>query len=678
MEAAMRPFQKQVQQFLMSRPAGAAWLGMGGGKTLTTLAALGRLREPGHILVVAPRNIAVDTWPQEVFDWGVPLRVTSLNITPPGLLNAKGRPAKTQRNLRPEEFARLVDSVPAAPGGLYTIGIDRFVAMSERIVYGGPPRVRPSGVPHPAGEFDLDAARDLFWPLVAALAEQDKRRRADIEAAQGADPVDPSVLAGLPRPFGPDVLPALKESMIAKLAPATKSGLPPKVVFVHPDPDKAAVLRSGAVLDRLAEQLTELAGAPLRAGSQIAVADLSNWPFPTVVIDEAQGFKNPESRRFKVMAAIRPYVRRVVELSGTPSPEGPEEIWPQIYLLDQGAALGTSYQKHLEALFTPEQMVNGTVTKWKISQANEEWLHRRISHLAISAEITGLKLPGYAPTRYHRVELSPELARAYKDFSRDSLLTVLTTGLRELQEQARSRALAKGATADQAQAAADSVVLDERLAHQIEAANGGVLRGKLIQFAAGAVYVEMDPSHPDYAQATALTKRPILRLHDGKLDKLEQILDEHFADPDPGSVLIAYRFDFEKALILDRLSRTPHAAKAFNGMPDMVRAWNRGEVPVMLLHPASAGHGLNLQHGGSTLIWTCLPESNEHFQQTPARLNRKGQTRPVTVHVLITAGTFDERQPGVLDRKQGSQVRLLIATRQELGDALSAILQSAA
>ena len=623
--------------------------------TVTTLSALSCLREPGHILVVAPRNIAVDTWPQELADWDIPLPVTSLNITPPGMLDKRRRPLKGQRNLKPQEFSRIVDSVPAAPAQLYTVGNDRLVALVQRIVYGGPPRTRLVGEPSPTGEPDLDMVRDRFERIVAVFGE--------IAESAGMDPELAKLLA---------------KCQVIGLRPATAGGLPPTAVIGHPDPNKAALLRSPDHLAAIAQAVEQCLDRPMRAAVQISRADPSLWPFPTVILDESQAFKDPKSGRFRAMALVRPYIRRVIELSGTPSPEGPHEIWPQMYLLDQGRALGPSYQQHLEDLFLPDQMVNGQVTRWKISPANEKLLHSQVSHLAISAENNDLRLPGYAPEQVHRVRLDPKMMQAYKSFRKDSLITVLTTGLDELKEQARQQALDDGLDETAAQLAADAVVLDPATAHQIEAANGGVLHGKSMQFAAGAVYLEMDSSHPDYAAATEFTKTPILRLHDGKLDAVEEILDRHFSVPDPGSVLVAYKFEFEKQLLLRRLHASGHArARAFNGMPDTVRAWNRGEIPVMLLHPASAGHGLNLQYGGSTLIWLSLPDSNEHFRQTPARLNRVGQRRPVQVHIVVTAGTLDERQPTVLSGKQGSQNRLLIAARKEFADVFDDAVRAA-
>lgn len=658
-ENRLKDFQKYVRHFIMTRPGAAAWLGMASGKTLITLSALSLLREPGHILVIAPRNIAVDTWPQEVFDWGIPLRVTSLNITSPGWLDKRGKPLKGQRDLKPREFLDLVDSIATSPAGLYTIGSDRFPALVERLAHSGRLRTRAVGEPHPAGGFDLDSARDLFWKLCDEFTAQCK---------SGNNPV-----------LGTDMPKVLSNCQMVDLKPATAAGAPPKVVLAHPDPQQARRLRDDKVREVLAEILTELAGRPLRVALQVSQADYTLWPCPTVVLDESQGFKNPSSRRWKALRAVKPCIRRMIQLSGTPAPEGDHEIFPQITLLPGGELiLGDNYEDHLYEYFQPAQRVNEHVVKWKINAANQQRLHAQLAPVAVSASNTELKLPGFEPVTYHRIPLPEELTQVYAAFKRDSLLAVLLTGLDELRQQVYAQALTDGLTEDEAGQMAAEVTLDDATAHQIEADNAAVLRGKLLQFTAGAIYLDIDKEDPDYARATELTRRPITRLHEAKLDTLEAIVREHLADPDPdaGSLLVAYRFDFERALILDRLEKMGvTGARAYNGMPDTKQAWNQRLIPVMLIHPASAGHGLNLQLGGHRLIWMSLPDSNEHYQQVPARLNRVGQPRPVRTDVLLMADTIDEKLIPALDNKQRNQNRLIDATRAETGAARAQALE---
>lgn len=709
-EDKLKPFQKRVREFILTRPASAVWMTMGSGKTLVTLSALSYLREPGHILVVAPRNIAVDTWPQELFDWDIPLRVTSLNITAPGMCGKNGRPVKGQRNLRPDEFRMLVDSVTTDSAGIYTVGVDRFTDLVERIVYAGEPRVRPVGQARNDGAVDLDVLRDAFEEIERGFAER------CLERLDLAPEADKKALADEHK----RTQSALAQVRMVALKPATASGAAPKVVLAHPDPKKAQLLRHDRVREDLAAVIAQVTGEIFRVAVNVAKPDYSLWPFPTVIIDEAQGFKNPKSIRWKAMAAVRPHVRRVIELSGTPSPEGAHEIWPQVFLLDQGATLGANYTDHLTTWFTPEQRVHNQVTRWKISPQNEAQLHRAISHLAVSAENSELNLIGFAPPIEHRVPMTDDLHDAYRSFGRDALLSVLLTGLAGLRSKAYDDTMA--ATADmyvvtaaeatardqaksigsnktetdeavavarrdaieitgdraRAQAAHDAVTLDDATAHQIQAANGGVLRNKLLQFAAGAIYLDLEKDTDGYAAATELTTRPTLRLHSGKFDKVVDICHQHFAGGGEGSILIAYRFDFEKTILLHRLREAGYRdAREYNGMPDTKKAWNRGEIPIMLVHPASAGHGLNLQYGGNTLIWTTLPDSNEHFGQTPARLNRLGQTRAVVVHTILTEGTIDMAMPGSLADKQASQQRLLQATRSEFKTTMASAIAEA-
>ncbi|WP_155288604.1 SNF2-related protein [Rhodococcoides fascians] len=709
-EDSLKPFQKRVRDFILTRPASAVWMTMGSGKTLVTLSALSYLREPGHILVVAPRNIAVDTWPEELFDWNIPLRVTSLNITPPGIRGKNGRPNKRQRNLKPEEFKALVDNLGTDAAGIYTVGSDRFTELVRRIVYAGEPRVRPVGATRDDGVVDLDAVRDA--------RDEIERRFAALRLSriEGSPDDERCALETNCRAIEK----AFAETRLIKIKPATASGAPPTVVIAHSDPATTKLLRSEQVRQDLAAAITDVTGQKFRVAAHVAKADYSLWPFPTVIIDEAQGFKNPQSLRWKAMTAVRPHIRRIIELSGTPTPEGAHEIWPQIFLLDKGLALGCSYTDHLATWFTPEQVVKNQVTRWEISRHNETQLHRAISHLAISAENTELDLIGFAPPVTHIVPMTSDLLGAYEAFGRDALLSVLLTGLTELRrraydkvmvatadmyavaaadDEARMQAVMSGVGTDEidtlaaaarcraveatgdrtrAKAAHDAVTLDDASAFYIEAINGGVLRNKLLQFASGAVYLDIDKGTDGYAAATELTTRPTLRLHSAKFDRVIMICDRHFAGGDGGSILIAYRFDFEKTILLHRLHRAGYpGARAYNGMPDTKKAWNRGEIPIMLVHPASAGHGLNLQFGGHTLIWTTLPDSNEHFGQTPARLNRLGQSKPVVVHTILTEGTIDMAMPGALSDKQASQQRLMQATRSEFKTAMAGAIAEA-
>ncbi|QWF85711.1 DEAD/DEAH box helicase [Amycolatopsis sp. CA-230715] len=352
------------------------------------------------------------------------------------------------------------------------------------------------------------------------------------------------------------------------------------------------------------------------------------WPFQTVIIDESQGFKSHTSARFKALQRVRPAITRLIELSGTPSPNGLHDLWSQIYLLDQGEALGKNITEFRERWFTPK-MVPGTTTpaKWIPTANAEEEIHQAVSHVVMSAKNTTLTLPGLSIDNVN-VTLTPDLLRAYKDFRRDLVLDLVKTYLGDDGELTQS---------------VESIVAD----------NQAVLTLKLMQFASGTLYTG-DPDDP-------ATKGQYEVIHDKKLAMAEYLVRNNGGEP----MLIAYHFRSDLEQLLARFRKAGVDAQHFNKSRDMVHRWNAKQIPVMLLHPASAGHGLNLQDGGSTMIWYTLPFSLEHYLQTNARLHRPGQTRPVTIHRLITKGTQDERIPGVLAGKQQVQDKLLDAVSGE-------------
>ena len=315
---------------------------------------------------------------------------------------------------------------------------------------------------------------------------------------------------------------------------------------------------------------------------------------------------------------------RLIELTGTPSPNGLHDLWSQVYLLDHGRTLGQNITAYRNRWFTPK-MVPGTTTpaKWIPTANAEAEIHQAISHLVMSAQNTSLQLPALSIQDVN-VTLPPDLLQAYKDFKRDLVLDIVQTYTDD----------------------------DGKLTQSVEsivAANQAVLTSKLMQFASGTLYTA-DPDDP-------ATKGRYEVIHDKKIEMAEYLVRNNGGEP----ALIAYHFKSDKEQLLMRLRRASIDAQAFDGSRDMVRRWNAKQIPVMLLHPAAAGHGLNLQHGGSTMIWYTLPFSLEHYLQTNGRLFRTGQTKPVTIHRLIAKGTQDERMPSVLAGKQQVQDDLIEA-----------------
>ncbi|MEU6263693.1 DEAD/DEAH box helicase [Saccharopolyspora shandongensis] len=360
------------------------------------------------------------------------------------------------------------------------------------------------------------------------------------------------------------------------------------------------------------------------------------WPFRTVVIDESQGFRSHTSGRFKALKQVRPAITRLIELTGTPSPNGLHDLWSQIYLLDQGQALGKNITQFRNRWFIPK-MVPGTTTpaKWIPTANADAEIHEAISHLVMSAKNTSLVLPALSIQDVN-VTLPPDLIQTYKEFKRDLVLDVVRTYTNEDGKLTQS---------------VESIIAD----------NQAVLTSKLMQFASGTLYTA-DPDDPS-------TKGQYEVIHDKKIEMAEYLVRNNGGEP----VLITYHFRSDLEQLLARFKKAGIDAQAFDGSRDMIRRWNARQIPVMLLHPASAGHGLNLQHGGSTMIWYTLPFSLEHYLQTNGRLHRPGQQRPVIIHRLIAKGTQDERMPGVLADKQLTQDNLLEAVSGE--DMLLAALE---
>lgn len=342
------------------------------------------------------------------------------------------------------------------------------------------------------------------------------------------------------------------------------------------------------------------------------------WPFPTVIADESQELKNPSSTRFKALRKVRPAISRFIELTGTPSPQGPIDLWSQIYLLDQGQSLGTTMTEYRQRYFRPVMHVNNRPVKWEPLEGAETEIHSRINHLVMSVDNVSIPKPNVSVDDVS-VVLPRDVREAYRDFKREQVLDMLV---------------------------ADS---NGNQTLTIVADNAAILRNKLLQFASGTIYTGDDHDR-DFAV-----------VHEEKV-----ALCDHLIKQAGSPVIIAYRYRSDKAVLLKELAKEGHQVEAFDGSRDMVAKWNAGAIPVMLLQPASARHGLNLQDGGHTLIWYTLPDSLEHYSQTNGRLARMGQQNPVQIWRLLTQGTFDDRMPALLEKKQMSQDDLIEAVKIDI------------
>ncbi|MBL1115422.1 DEAD/DEAH box helicase [Streptomyces sp. 110] len=572
----LMPHQQQIHDFLVDHPFAGAWVPVGGMKTLSTLAVLQTVRPMGHILVIAPVAIARSTWIDEIGKWGFPIRTKSLIVD------------ENDRKLSQVKRLKRFQEVSTDPPTMYFINQELLTQPSQRERLITPVAAGPAGSPEAAQVLDLVRARG---PLSQDELIAEYRGLVTVSANNRAP---------------------VKTKIKAWVQGLLKSGLVTRETYDCRTCSGAGCARCRfGLIDQLPVQ-------------NINGRNTIIWPFQTVIIDESQGFKSHDSQRFLALAKVRPAMNRLIELTGTPSPSGLHDLWSQMYLLDQGQALGRDITQFRNRWFVPK-MVPGTTTpaKWIPTANAETEIHQAISHLVMSAQNTTLTLPSLTIQDVN-VTLPPDLLQAYKDFKRDLVLDIVQTYTDD----------------------------DGKLTQSIEsiiAANQAVLTSKLMQFASGTLYTA-DPDDP-------ATKGRYEVIHDKKIEMTEYLVRNNGSEP----MLIAYHFKSDKEQLLTRLRKAGIDAQAFDGSRDMVRRWNAKQIPVMLLHPAAAGHGLNLQHGGSTMIWYTLPFSLEHYMQTNGRLHRPGQQRPVIIHRLIAKGTQDERMPSVLAGKQQVQDDLIEA-----------------
>ena len=325
--------------------------------------------------------------------------------------------------------------------------------------------------------------------------------------------------------------------------------------------------------------------------------------FDMVVIDELSSFKSYGAKRFKSLLKVRPSVNRIVGLTGTPSSNGLMDLWAEFRILDLGQRLGRYITHYRNTYFTPDKRNAQVIFSYKPLPGAEEEIYKQISDITISMKSTDyLKMPEYVSNEVF-VTLSDKEWKVYSDFKEDM---VANLG-------------------------------DE----DIDAVNAAVLSGKLLQMANGAVYDSENKAHV---------------IHDKKLDALEDLIEGANGKP----VLVAYWYKHDLERIKDRFP-----VRQIQSSKD-IEDWNNSKIPIAVIHPASAGHGLNLQSGGSTLIWFGLTWSLELYQQTNARLYRQGQRYTVIVHHIITKNTIDEDVLLALTKKEKTQDALIDAVKANL------------
>ena len=335
-----------------------------------------------------------------------------------------------------------------------------------------------------------------------------------------------------------------------------------------------------------------------------------SWPFDMLVIDELSSFKNHRSMRWRALKKVRPKIKRVVGLTGTPASNGLMDLWAETYLIDSGKRLGRFISRYREAYFKPADMnpYTGVVFSYVPRLGAEEAIYNRISDISVSMKsVDYLDMPECVMVN-HPVDMDEYDMELYEEMKKELVVKL-----------------------------GDDI---------IDAANAAVLSGKLLQMANGAIYND---------------SKEIRRIHDKKLEMLSDLIEQANGQ----SVLVAYWFQHDHQRIADYLTKEGYKPRDIKTDKD-IADWNAGNIQVGLISPTSAGHGLNLQRGGHILIWFSLVWSLELYQQTNARLWRQGQKEVVTIHHILTRDTVDEDVLEALEHKDITQQNLISAVKARL------------
>lgn len=334
----------------------------------------------------------------------------------------------------------------------------------------------------------------------------------------------------------------------------------------------------------------------------------NDWPFDMVVIDELSSFKNPQSKRFKALKCVRGLIHRIIGLTGTPAPNSLMDLWAQLYLLDQGQRLEKTITRYRELYFRARPLGSLGVNIYEEREGVEKLIKDKISDICISLKAEDyLKLPDkIIDTKY--VKLDAKAQKAYKDFEKEMFL--------QIEED------------------------------EIDVTTAAGLSNKLLQFCNGAVYKE---------------DKTVVEVHNSKIEALVELIEALQGK----TVLIFYNFKHDRERIMKALEKMKLKVGELKTTEDIAK-WNNGELDVLLAHPASAAYGLNLQDGGSHIIWFGLNWSLELYQQANARLYRQGQKETVFIHHLVIDGCMDESVIEALNDKNATQDKLLDALKARI------------
>lgn len=329
------------------------------------------------------------------------------------------------------------------------------------------------------------------------------------------------------------------------------------------------------------------------------------WPYDCVVVDELTSFKSSKSQRFRALKRMRPYIRRVIGLTGTPASNGYMDLWAECFILDGGAALGKTITGYRNQYFIPGRRNGAIIYDWVLREGAKEMILEKLKSFCVTMKSEDyLQLPDFRTVIYP-VKLSEKVFRKYRKMERGLLIDV------------------DGQTVD--------------------AVNAAALTTKLLQISSGAIYDE---------------NGDVAVLHEDKLDALDEIVES--ASGENVIVFYAYRHELERLK-----KRYPEAVDVKD--KDAISRWKKGEISMLLAHPASAGHGLNLQSGGHISIWYGLTTNLEYYQQANKRLHRQGQTQPVVNYVLLSRGTYDETvYHKIIMSKEQEQESVIAALRARI------------
>lgn len=338
------------------------------------------------------------------------------------------------------------------------------------------------------------------------------------------------------------------------------------------------------------------------------------WPFDMIVIDESSSFKNHQAKRFKALLKVAPIVKRMVLLTGTPDPNGEMDLWAQVRLLDGGQRLGKSITSYRDTYFKPGRRNGNIIYDYKLRPGAKEQIQERLKDIMISLTAADhLKMPERVDNLI-KLKMPPKAKEQYDQMERDAIL--------ELEKQENEGVVVAG--------------------------NKAAVSNKLLQIANGAVYYEDEEG-----------KKVWTDIHDAKLDALEEILNDNEGKP----VMVFYSFKHDYDRLMERFKDlNPATIKS----REDIQRWNEGKVKLLIAHPASMGHGLNLQAGGNIIVWFGVPNNLEHYLQANARLYRQGQTQTVIINHLLMQGTHDEDVMESLQHKRVSQDELIASVKARI------------